>query len=56
MTALLVLRDRVLKPLLAASQHPETQTKPNYPKPVDRHYEHLRVGMRDLFTAPGMVA
>jgi hypothetical protein len=56
MTALVVLRERVIKPLLAASQQPEPQTKPNHPTPVDRHYEHLRVGMRDLFTALGMVA
>ena len=56
MTALVVLREKVIRPLLAASQRPEPQTKPNHPTPVDHHYEHLRVGMRDLFTALGMVA
>jgi hypothetical protein len=56
MTALVVLREKVIKPLLAASQRPESQTKPNHPTPVDHHYEHLRVGMRELFNALGMVA
>jgi hypothetical protein len=56
MTALVVLREKVIKPLLAASQQPDSQTKPNHPTPVDHHYEHLRTGMRDLFTALGMVA
>jgi hypothetical protein len=56
MTALVVLREKVIRPLLASSQQPESQTKPNHPTSVDHHYEHLRVGMRDLFTALGMVA
>jgi len=56
MTALVVLREKVIKPLLAASQRPESQTKPYHPTSVDHHYEHLRVGMRSLFTALGMVA
>ena len=56
MTALLVLREKVIRPLLAASQRPESPSKPNHPTPVDLHYEHLKDGMRDLFTALGMVA
>jgi len=56
MAALLVLREKVIRPLLAASQRPDSQIKPNHPTPVDHHYEHLRCGMRDLFTALGMVA
>jgi hypothetical protein len=56
MTALVVLREKVIRPLLAASRQPESQTKPNHPTPVDQHYEHLRVGMRDLFTALGVAA
>jgi len=54
--ALLVLREKVIRPLLAASQRPESTSKPNHPTPVDHHYEHLQAGMRDLFTALGMVA
>jgi hypothetical protein len=56
MTALVVLREKVLRPLFAASQRPESQTKPNHPTPIDHHYEYLRVGMRDLLTTLGMAA
>jgi len=55
-TALVLLREKVIRPLLAASQRPESPTKPNHPTPVDHHYEHLRVGMHDLLTALGMAA
>ncbi|SPE39672.1 hypothetical protein SBA3_3360004 [Candidatus Sulfopaludibacter sp. SbA3] len=51
MTALLVLREKVIRALLAASQRPEPQITANHPTPMDHNYEHLRVGMRDLFTA-----
>src|SRR5262249_23612838 len=34
MTALVVLREKVIRPLLAASQRPESQIKPNHPTPV----------------------
>jgi hypothetical protein len=54
--ALLLLREKVIRPLLAASQRPEPTAKPKHPTPVDLHYEHLRDGMRNLFTALGMVA
>ena len=56
MAALRVLREKLTRPLLAASQRPESTSKPNHPTPVDHHYEHLRAGMRDLFTALGMAA
>jgi hypothetical protein len=56
MTALVVRREKVIKPLLAASQRPEPQIKLNHPTPVDHHDEHLRAGMQDLFTALGVVA
>src|ERR1035441_5327487 len=39
--ALLILREKVIRPLLAASQRPEPVSKPNHPTPVDHHYEHL---------------
>ena len=55
-TALVVLREKVIRPLLAASQRPQSPTKPNHPTPVDHHYEYLRMGMRNLFTALGMAA
>jgi hypothetical protein len=55
-TALLILREKVIRPLLAASQQPEPRTKSNKPTPADHHYENLRVGMRDLFADLGIAA
>jgi hypothetical protein len=55
-TTLVVLREKVIKPLLAASQQSESQSKPNHPTSVDQHYKHLRMAMRDLFTALGAAA
>jgi hypothetical protein len=48
--------EKVIRPLLAASQRRESASELNHPIPIDHHYEHLRAGMRDLFTALGMVA
>lgn len=56
MTALVVLREKVIRPLLAASSQPEPQSKLANPTPIDHCYENLRVGMRDLFTALGVAA
>jgi hypothetical protein len=55
-TALVILREKVIRPLLAASQVPESKTNLNYPTPVDQHYDRLQHGMRGLFTALGLVA
>ena len=55
-TALVVLREKIIRPLLAASGRPAPPTKPANPTPIDHHYESLRAGMRDLFTALGMAA
>jgi hypothetical protein len=54
--ALLVLREKVIRPLLAASLRPESKARPNHPTPVDYHYEHLHTSMRNLFIALGLVA
>ncbi len=56
MTALVVLREKVIRPLLAASARPESPVKPANPTPIDHHYESLRTGMRNLFTALGVAA
>jgi len=57
MTALGVLRDKVIKPLLAASCHcsvrPEIQDPPT---PIDQHYDRLRSGLQGLFAALGIAA
>jgi hypothetical protein len=39
LTALLVLREQIIRPLLAASGQPEPPSKPVNPTPVDNHYE-----------------
>jgi hypothetical protein len=56
LTALLVLREKIIRPLLAASTQPEPQAKPANPVPVDRQSENIRAGMRDLFTELGIAA
>jgi hypothetical protein len=55
-TALLVLRAKIIRPLLAASGQPEPPARPANPLPVDRHYESLRAGMRNFFTDLGIAA
>jgi hypothetical protein len=56
LTALLVLREKIIRPLLAASGQPEPPAKPVNPVPLDHHYETLRAAMRDLFTDLGIAA
>jgi hypothetical protein len=56
LTALLVLREKIIRPLLAASGQPEPHGKPANPVPIDHHYESLRAGMRSLFTDLGIAA
>ncbi len=55
-TALVVLRENVIRPLLAASGRAEPQSKLANPTPIDHHYENLRASMRELFTALGIAA
>ena len=56
LTALVVLREKVIRPLLAASTRPEAHSKLSNPTPIDQHYENLRAGMRGLFTELGVAA
>jgi hypothetical protein len=56
LTALLVLREKIISPLLAASGQHEPPSQPIHPLPIDHHYETLRVGMRDLFIQLGIAA
>jgi hypothetical protein len=56
MAALAVLRDKVIKPLLAASCHPSLQLETRDPACTDEHYHNLRSGMRGLFGALGIAA
>jgi len=56
LAALLVLRDKVIKPLLAGACHLKRGPKPNNRTALDQHYDNLRRGMRDLFSELGIAA
>jgi hypothetical protein len=56
MAALLVLRDKVLRPLLAAAQPLEPSRGAHNPTALDRHYEVIRNGMQGVFQELGLVA
>jgi hypothetical protein len=56
MTALLVMREKVIKPLLAASSQLKPPSTLRNPTPIDAHYERLRADMRRLFTTLGLNA
>jgi len=45
-----VLREKIVRPLLAASLHPEPPSQPANLTPIDHCYENLRVHMRELFS------
>jgi len=57
LTALLVLRDKVIKPLLAAACQPRRRGRPpSNLTVVDQHYHTLRRAMSDLFQELGIAA
>jgi hypothetical protein len=49
MAALLVLRDKAIKPLLAAAQQHRRSRRPQNPSPLDLHYQTIRASMRGVF-------
>jgi hypothetical protein len=53
-TALLVLRDQVIKPILADLRVPRRGRKPKTWTPTDQHYETLRIDMQALFADLGI--
>ena len=54
--ALLVLRDQVIKPILAGIRTPRRGRKPNSWSSLDAHYETLRLDMQALFQDCGIAA
>ena len=54
MTALLVLREKVIKPLLAGAGRPKRGRKPKQQCPLDAHYEAMRLQMCNLFQLMGI--
>jgi hypothetical protein len=54
--ALLVLRDKVIKPVLAGAGKPRRGRKPKNQSPIDAHYEAIQFQMRSLFQLIGVAA
>ena len=55
-TALLVLRDKAIKPLLAAAQEITPTRGGQNPRAIDRHYQDLRLAMKRVFCRLGIAA
>jgi hypothetical protein len=56
LTALLVLRDKVIRPLLAAARQPQRHHRTRNLTVVDQHYQTLRGTMSNLFQELGIAA
>jgi hypothetical protein len=56
MTALVVLRNKAIKPLLAAAQPLRPTRGPRNPKPIDHHYHAINVAMHGVFHELGIAA
>ena len=55
MTALIVLRNKAIKPLLAAQPLRPTRRAHN-PQPIDTHYRTLQLAMQGVFQELGIAA
>jgi len=56
MTALVVLRDKAIKPLLAAAQQVRPSRGAQNPRPLDTHYDTIRIAMQGVFQELGLAA
>jgi len=56
MAALLVLRDKVVRPILAAAQPLRPSRGIQNSTPIDRHYETMRLAMQEIFHELGIAA
>jgi hypothetical protein len=56
MVAFLVLRDKVLIPLLAGRGKRKTGRKPRNRSRIDLHYENIQIAMQELFETLGIAA
>src|SRR6202521_2028734 len=55
-TALLMLREKAIKPLLAAAQDITPTRGGQNPRAIDRHYQDLRLAMKGVFDELGIAA
>ena len=56
MTALLILREKVIKPVLAGAARPKRGPKPKHQSPIDAIYQTIQLAMRNLFDVLGIAA
>ena len=56
MVALVVLRNKAIKPLLAAAQRRRKSRGAQHPRPIDRHYETIRMAIQGVFDELGLAA
>jgi hypothetical protein len=56
MTALLVLLNKAIKPLLAAAQPLRPTGGAHNPRPIDAHYHAIRAAMKGVFHELGLAA
>ena len=56
MTALVVLRNKAIKPLLAAAQGLQPSRGPQNPSAIDTHYDAIRTAMQGVFQELGFAA
>lgn len=55
-TALLVLREKVIKPILTGAPRKRRGQPPPNPTPIDHHYDRLQHDLRELFDELGLAA
>jgi hypothetical protein len=56
LVALVVLRNKAIKPLLAAAQRLHKSRGPQNPRAIDKHYEIIRTAMEGVFNELGLAA
>ncbi len=56
LAALLVITDKVIRPVLAGAGTPRRGPKPKHQSTVDIHYQNLQIEMRNLFQSLGLAA
>lgn len=54
--ALLVLRDKIVKPILGGVVKPKPGPKPKNQPPVNKHYQNIQLEMKKLFNTMGIAA
>jgi hypothetical protein len=54
MTALLILREKVIKPVFAGATKPKCGPKPKHQSPIDAIYQTIQLAMRNLFEVLGI--